>query len=254
LAAKKLRPRKVKRVVDKEMATNFNVLFFSILFFIGKSMSKNLRQVNVKPQDKTTGKTSAFLLLSLFLSACTSLHPYMKLTPHDDWLAQPVEFSKINNLRLELEQISSLNLKTRGEAHITVITPPEFSKLKSKLSMEEINTIALKSNIEKPDWKPLCVAQASLKEKATDKLISQTFYVVVESEQLTSIRQNIQKEFEKKGGIAQDFDAIHFYPHITIGFTERDLHEHDGVIKDTRHCVYELQTEAGKGRLKWNAN
>lgn len=186
------------------------------------------------------------LLFSLFIEGCVS----MNFIPHEDWLAQPVEFHKINNLRLQIEHLDKISLKNRGEAHITLITPPEFEKLKSKLTINAINTIATQSSIEKAPWLPLCVARGTLNNKPNFT----TYYLVIKSEELFSLREKIYNTFIDKGGSALAFDPKHFYPHITIGFTERDLHEQDGVIKDTRNCIYDLTTEEGRKQTQWNAN
>jgi 2'-5' RNA ligase len=201
---------------------------------MGESMSKNLNQVKV------------ILLVFLFIEGCVTA----KLATHKDWLAEPVELSKIDQLRSQLETISKLSLKSRGEAHITVISPPEFNILKSKLSMSEINIIAEHLNIEKAKWTPICVAQANLKNKPN----SIVFYIIVKSEELIKIRNEISTSFLKKGGAPAEFDPLHYFPHITIGFTDRDLYEQDGVIKDTRNCVFDLTTEDGRKLTRWNVN
>ena len=58
-----------------------------------------------------------------------------------------------------------------------------------------------------------------------------TYFVVVQSEDLISIRKKIQDSFVGKGGDKNDFNPLNYFPHITLGFTKRDLHESDGVIK-----------------------
>jgi len=124
-----------------------------------------------------------------------------------------------------------LSLKNRGEAHITVITPIEYyDVLKSKISMEEINTIALQASIQDSEFKIEYIGEGK-KDKDS------TFYLVVSSPQLVAIRKLIQEQFESRGGEKNTFKAEHFYPHITLGFTTRDLHESDGVIKDSRSCI-----------------
>jgi hypothetical protein len=53
----------------------------------------------------------------------------------------------------------------------------------------------------------------------------------------------LQNQFENSGGRPGDFDADKFYSHITVGFTDRDLHEADGVIKNMDSCVAPVKFE-----------
>jgi 2'-5' RNA ligase len=73
-----------------------------------------------------------------------------------------------------------------------------------------------------------------------DGVEEKTFYIVVESPELVAIRQEIQNLFLLKGGNEKDFVAENFYPHITIGYTKRDLHDEDGIIKDAKSCISKI--------------
>lgn len=152
---------------------------------------------------------------------------------HPNYLAMRLESAPIAQLRQELEKKEKVHLKDRGEAHVTVITPPEFEILKKNLSMEEINKIAALGKIQEADLKVRCLGRG----QTADKL--QTYFLVLESKALLKIRAEIEKAWKKNGGRG-DFKAEHFYPHVTLGFTHRDLHEQDGVIKDERSCISEV--------------
>ena len=156
--------------------------------------------------------------------------------PHENWLAENVDYDPSNQIRQQIEQSLPKKLLTRNEAHITVITPPEWDILKTKLKMADLNSLAVKSGIEKMPFKPLCVGEGRSGEKLT-------YYVVVDSPDLLKLREKIAKAFESKGGNAKSFFATHFFPHITIGFTDSDLHESDGVIKNTASCQFDITTE-----------
>lgn len=67
-----------------------------------------------------------------------------------------------------------------------------------------------------------------------------TYFLVVGSPALLAIRKKISKLFVEKGGQAKDFVADNFFPHVTIGFTQRDLFESDGVVKDATSCILPL--------------
>lgn len=158
------------------------------------------------------------------------------------YLTMAVNFAPIKKL---FEQFSahyteqhSINLKSRGEAHITVITPPEYHDiLKSKLTMAEIDAIALGSNIQSANFDVVCLGKGNAMIKNKPQV---AFYVVVNAVELLNIRQKIQALYIKKGGNVDDFQAEQFYPHITLGFSSRDLHESDGVIKGAQSCYADL--------------
>lgn len=100
--------------------------------------------------------------------------------------------------------------------------------------MSEVNSVAEKMNLQASKFKVFCLGQGNaVLENKTES----TFFLVVQSEDLIKIRSAIQKLFVKRGGSAKEFDPYHYYPHITLGFTKVDLHEHQGVIKSSKSCV-----------------
>jgi hypothetical protein len=158
--------------------------------------------------------------------------------PFDSYLTMEIQFEPVAELFRQLLVLKRMPLTSRGESHITVITPVEFNEvLKAKLSMNEINVIAKKANVQSATFETVCVGKRSLE---IDKKLEQTFYVIVRSNDLVKIRDEVQKLFIKKGGDAGLFKPKQFYPHITLGFTKRDLHESDGVTKDERSCFGDL--------------
>lgn len=209
---------------------------------------------------------SVLTLLSLFFSTVVSLAKYeIKFNPshlaapfisHTEsrkmgsYLALNLSAKPFQELKKQVEQVAkqesliSKDLIDRGEAHITVITPPEFDQVLSPyVSIDEINKIAEQNKIqETSDLKWTCLGRGEL-SKESKKM--NTFFVVVQSENLLKIRQQIHNIFVQKGGKDKDFQWQHFYPHVTIGFTDRDLHEQDGVIKDKSSCWKNLKINLG---------
>jgi len=132
----------------------------------------------------------------------------------------------------------NIKLKSRGEAHITVITPIEYNKvLKNKITIKEIEQIALKNKIQSSKFEITCLGRG---QKIIDNKNEQTYFIVVKSKNLLDIRTEIQELFISKGGNPKDFKANNYYPHITVGFTKRDLHENDGIIKGKNSCYKEI--------------
>jgi len=150
-----------------------------------------------------------------------------------------IQYPQIMNLRPQIETVINRKLdffklwNPQGEAHITVVTPLEFfDVLKSKLSMTEIEAIADKYDIQKSR---LTILGLGSGKAWLDGKLEETFFLIVDSSEIRNIRQMIYYEFTRRGGDRAAFDPTWFFPHITIGYTKRDLHETDGVIKDLKH-------------------
>jgi len=170
---------------------------------------------------------------------------------HDNWLGMNVDFKPINELRTQIEQISQTPLISREEAHITVITPPEYEKIKDKISMKDIESIAAEVDIQRSRWKPICVGSFT-DSKSKSQVPSKTYYIVVESNSLLELRREVYRRYLAAGGNVSAFTPHHYFPHITIGYTEKDLYESDGAIKDTQTCFFDLVTPTGEKITTWN--
>lgn len=158
--------------------------------------------------------------------------------PFDNYLSLEIQFEPMAELFKQLLVLKRIQLTNRGESHITVVSPVEFNEiLKAKITMNEIDGIAKTARIQSSNFEAVCVGKGAFE---IDKKLEQTFYVVVRSPALVKIREEVQKLFIKKGGDATLFKPGQFYPHITLGFTKRDLHESDGVTKDERSCFGDL--------------
>lgn len=162
--------------------------------------------------------------------------------PMKSYLAMNLVFDEFVGIRNELEKQMNQPLRHRDEAHITVISPIEYDQILSKrISIQEINKIAETMHLQKSSFKKLCLGKGTsfLEHKS-----EATYFVVVQSESLFQIRKAVHQLYQSKGGAATDFNPEAFYPHITIGFTKRDLHFEDGVVKDTSSCEYNLSEKS----------
>ena len=151
-----------------------------------------------------------------------------------DYLSMNIDFNQVRPVFEMARERLGLDLKNRGEAHITLITPPEYAVLKRKLSREDILAAVNNDSLQQAAFEVKCVGKGTIHDRGGDK---STVYLVVQSPDLVERRRALRNQFESSGGRAGDFDADKFYPHITVGFTDRDLHEADGVIKNTDSCV-----------------
>lgn len=138
-------------------------------------------------------------------------------------------YDPFRRLTESLETFEGIKLKTRGEAHITLITPPEFDILSQHLTENEIRN-AFDAAATQPA-EPVCVGQGKLGA-------AKTYYVVVKLASALKARQQLAEKFKSRGGDKTQFKAAIFYPHVTLGFTDRDLHLQDGVVKDAKSCVH----------------
>lgn len=158
--------------------------------------------------------------------------------PFQSYLAMNIHYPPVDDIRRDLETRSGLTLQTRGEAHVTVITPVEYDKvLGAKLPIARINEIAREADIQRMTFDPLCIGQG---RKTLDGKEESTFFIVVNSPDLLALRRRIHEAFVLAGGDAKAFDPAAFYPHITVGFTKRDLHAEDGVTKNREACLQSM--------------
>tara|TARA_B100000749_G_scaffold280771_1_gene278526 strand:- start:7097 stop:7777 length:681 start_codon:yes stop_codon:yes gene_type:complete len=154
-------------------------------------------------------------------------------------LALNVQYEPVKALRPIIEETIGRDLKfltawnPEGEAHVTVITPPEYVfTLRHHISMERIHEIAREYEIQKSDIQVLGIGSA---KRDIDGSEEETFFVIVDSKNLREIRYKIYEEYVVNGGAPESFDPTWFFPHITIGYTKTDLHENSGVLKNIKH-------------------
>jgi 2'-5' RNA ligase len=133
------------------------------------------------------------------------------------------------DVKAAVQAASGVNLKSRGEAHITVLTPPEFGVIGRLVPMNELDALAKSSNLQRATITAKCLGVG---KKQNDQAV----FLVVESVQLMAYRTAVATAFVARGGSASAFNPGSFHPHVTVGFTKRDLHESDGVIKSTASC------------------
>ncbi len=182
------------------------------------------------------------ILNKLFMSAPFSIEkmPFLSHTgsgAFDNALALNFPYEPIKALRKPIEVAIGRSLEffkswdPLGEAHVTVITPPEISNVLSKhLTMNEIEAIAVSNKIQQSDVLVLGIGSG---KKQINGVIEETFFVIVDSQNLRRIRNEVWKAYVKKGGDPKSWDPTWFFPHITIGYTKQDIHEPD-VIKNIR--------------------
>lgn len=135
----------------------------------------------------------------------------------------------------KLETRLKTPLKNRGEAHITLVTPPEFKILATKISPKRIHELANQFMATNPPIQNMCVGHF---EKKLTSQLEHVYYVVIEAPELVEFRKQLALE----SGLEKNaFDPELFFPHVTIGFTDRDMHYEDGAIKSPQSCPDNLK-------------
>lgn len=125
----------------------------------------------------------------------------------------------VEPIRKQVEAQLGQALKHRGEAHITVITPPEWVYVaQNKKIHKKSAPHYLKGSIQ---W--VCIGR--YQDKTNPHLA--TYFIVIEAPFLKKWRK-------KYWGLNEE--QFPYHPHVTLGFTERDLHQQDGAIKNSQSC------------------
>ncbi len=157
----------------------------------------------------------------------------------DNYLVLNIPFSPVADVFKQLIIKEKTQLTSRGEAHLTIITPVEFwNYLKpAGVTIDEINRLARRADIQKMTFKPVCIGRGSA---MVDANVEKTFYIVVDSKAALDMRKAIKELYLSRGGDPEGFNPMSYHPHITVGFTKRDLHENDKVVKNVESCISEL--------------
>lgn len=177
--------------------------------------------------------TIALGLTILNIFSCQNSDVRRDFLPPQTYIAYSLPYEKYHKIFNRLENKLSRKLQTRGEAHITIITPPEYEKLKLALTADQFKQLTHEFLLSKPLFKEVCIGEGI--NKAAPEM--KTYYIVIQSEQMLQFRQKLSDI--AKLPVAQ-FNPNEFYPHITLGFTDKDLHIQDGVVKSNTSCSKNL--------------
>lgn len=157
------------------------------------------------------------------------------------YISYDLPFEPFAGARAEVERRGKLTLENRGEAHITIVTPPEFEQLVKVMAPGEIRrVIGDQLAGDSTKVKAICVGQGA-------KGSLQTWFVVVEMPTALKARGELERTFQARlkakapQGETPRFNAAEFNPHVTLGFIGRDLHLQDGVLKNETSCKYPIE-------------
>jgi hypothetical protein len=223
----------------QELILNFDVMVRSRYFsLVGWSISVHSSKELFLKINRIWNVVA--LVLFSVLAACAHAVPFEPHTgtqPMQSYLAMNLPYEHFQKSLQVVEQHERIHLKNRGEAHITVVSPVEYDNvLKRYISIEEINAIALKYGMQQLPIQEICIGRG---QKLLQGKPERTYFVVVSAPGLIKIRELIAAAYVAHGGQPQSFRPDVFFPHVTLGFTARDLHFEDGVIKNYSSCFME---------------
>ncbi|MCO4780972.1 MAG: hypothetical protein KC646_01510 [Candidatus Cloacimonetes bacterium] len=137
------------------------------------------------------------------------------------YLMHKVNFAPVNQVKSKIESEKNLVLKDRGEAHITVITPPEHDAIiAAGIKGFSMNAVEkdYASKIQSMDWSIRGIGVAKGHNFAG--VYTEVYFLVVRSHQLRKLRVEVANKYKIPRKV---FDPMKQDFHITIGFTVGDL-------------------------------
>lgn len=162
--------------------------------------------------------------------------PFSSQYSEDGALIRNVNYPAVNDLIPQLNKLYQLNLEDRREAHITVVTPPEFqSSLKKVFTTNEIVS-RYQFGIQATPFEIVCVGS-----RKSSTGLNQVFYLVVKSNELNDLRVDLAKEANRRAkqqGVPLVFKPEVFWPHITIGYVGGDVFEFS---KGSESCLPDVK-------------
>ncbi len=162
--------------------------------------------------------------------------PYFK--SHPDWVGIPMPYGPVEKIREEVEKRKGKKLQHRSEAHITVITPAEMRILSQTIKVNTVEKVVVKESAMKAPVKVLCLKKVTV---VLGKATEESWFISVSSPELLEFRKQVWRRFVANGGLPDDFQWKRWSPHITVGFTSRDLHDEDRISKEKADCSYDLK-------------
>lgn len=162
--------------------------------------------------------------------------PKVGTLPFSNYLQMTLDFKYFKPVFKQLNSTRGVpSLISRGEAHVTVISPPEYDNVLSKfVDISEINFIAESFHIQNSRFKISCLGRDA---KFADGQAQEVYNLVLrDTHRFVEIRKAVFNLFKSRGGEGSLFQPEAFWGHITLGFLHRDLFIEDGIFKGENSC------------------
>lgn len=125
------------------------------------------------------------------------------ISGNSSWLGMNFDFKYVKPV-FDLVNSTEVPLLNRGESHVTVISPPEFSVLASAgITIEQVNKIALDAKIQSSKVSLVCLGKEDVTVAGVKKIVYQ---IIVQVPNLVKIREQVFKLYAKQGGNTALFD------------------------------------------------
>ncbi|KAI7904555.1 uncharacterized protein BX663DRAFT_320855 [Cokeromyces recurvatus] len=123
---------------------------------------------------------------------------------NSSWLAMNFDFQYVKPIFDFLNTTHKVPLLSRGEAHITVISPPEFTVLATAgVTIDDLNKIAISDTIQKSKVEIICIGKEDVVIENKNRIVYQ---IIVKSSDLIGIRKKIFQLYARKDGNTALFD------------------------------------------------
>ncbi len=153
------------------------IIFLYLIIGQTFAISNNFESINVK-------KTIKLKLLQDIYRPVPFISHDNPSKAYGTYLSRNISFEPISKVRKYIELQRNLKLKHRGEAHITVITPPEYNLMKQwnpRINIKSINHL-VKPLVQHMNFNILGIG--SLKGTNTNSKESEVFFLVIKSSYL----------------------------------------------------------------------
>jgi 2'-5' RNA ligase len=205
------------------MTNTYKLLILAVFFLTSSTYAKITVNISNSLKDNSHMK---------FITHVSSPSSYTNALALNIDNSQIIRIRELIELNLDIKLDFFKGWNINGEAHVTTISPPEFvNQLRKYISMNRINEIAIEQRIQLANIKILGIGSGHTLIEGKKET---TFFLIVDSKKLRSIRHKIFQEFTSRGGNPKDFDPTWFFPHITIGYTKTDIHENSGLLKNLK--------------------
>lgn len=164
--------------------------------------------------------------------ADSNFRPYFY--SHDEYYAIPLPHAPVAFLRNELNKRYKIDLLSTGEAHLTVLSPSDWRILGQRVTMPEVEQLALKQRAHVAKIETLCLGQVVSEVKGKKNT---TWVLKVDSPELRQFRRYIWRIYVTKNGSGEDFDWESWNPSVTVGYTDKQLYDEDLTARETFECL-----------------
>lgn len=148
--------------------------------------------------------------------------------------AQNLHAPPLDELRRAIEKRTQLTLQAPEGSSLAILDAFETKAvLASGFSRDELHRMALEFDIQGYDFEPVCVGRGSI---GTGEEGRSVYFMVVRSPAVQEFRGRLRETLINRdpGGAALLREP--YEPHVTLGYTHRDLTHEDGVKKDETSC------------------